>query len=97
MGMIEYHTVWTDSELPAVLHRLRDAGGGEAWFGRDERGEGPGIDDPKALQSLLFKIGYAQRPRIIPETSVDAGNDGRQFVLCRVREFRITDMPCFVP
>ena len=94
--MIERHSTWNDDELPLILHRLRDGGGGEAWFGMDEHGDGPGVQDPKALQDLLFKIGYAQRPRIIPETSVRE-DDGRSFVRCVVREFRITDMPCFVP
>ncbi len=65
--MVEYHPTWSEDELAAILHRLSEAGGGEARFGQDENDAVTGVDNPQELERALFNVGYAQRPASLPK------------------------------
>ncbi|GEM_PF-5762716 len=95
--MVEYHPTWSEDELAAILHRLSEAGGGEARFGQDENGAVTGVDNPQELERALFNVGYAQRPRIIAQTRTVLAPNGKKAVIAEVGEFTIRDMPSFVP
>ena len=65
--MVEYHPTWSEDELAAILHRLSEAGGGEARFGQDENDAVTGVDNPQELERALFIVGDAQRPASLPK------------------------------